>query len=271
VQHFTEPPARYSDASLVKILEEHGIGRPSTYAPTIATVIDRGYVEREERRLKPTEIAFTVTDMLVAHFPQITDYEFTAAVEGTLDEIAEGTKELIPVLHDFYDPFKKNLIEKTASVKVEKPEDIPTDELCEKCQKPLVIKTGRFGKFFACTGYPACKNTKPIFVPSGIKCPACTEGDIIERRSRYGKIFYSCSRYPDCVTAFWDKPTGELCTTCSAMMTQPLKGDPRCSNKECKTNEGRVRRTFKKKTETTESEEKPKKKTATKRKTRKTV
>ncbi len=239
VQHFTEPPARYSDASIVKALEEYGIGRPSTYAPTIATVIDRGYVERDDRRLKPTEIAFTVTDMLVAHFPQITDYEFTADIESQLDGIAEGEKELVPVLHHFYDPFKKNLIEKTKSVVAEKPADIPTDEICDKCQKPMVIKTGRFGKFLACTGYPACKNTKPIFVPSGVKCPVCNEGDIIERRSRFGKLFYSCSRYPDCKNAYWDKPTGELCTTCGAMIVQPLKGEARCSNKECKTNEGR--------------------------------
>ena len=242
VQHFTEPPARYNDATLVKILEEHGIGRPSTFAPTIATVIDRGYVEREERRLKPTEIAFTVTDMLVEHFPQITNYEFTAQMENSLDEIAEGAKEMVPVLREFYDPFKKNLVEKTASVKVEKPADVPTDEICDKCGGPMVIKVGRFGKFIACSAYPTCKNTKPILEHSDIKCIVCVEGEIVQRRSRFGKIFYSCNRYPDCKNAYWDKPTGELCTTCQAMMTQGLKGDPRCSNKECKTNEGRVKR-----------------------------
>lgn len=242
VQHFTEPPARYSDASLVKTLEEYGIGRPSTYAPTIATIIDRGYVEREDRRLKPTEIAFTVNDILVEHFPHITDYEFTAALEHQLDEIADGDKKMVPVLHAFYDPFKKNLDEKTKSVEPQKPADEPTDEVCEKCGKPMVIKTGRFGKFKACTGYPACKTTKPIVESSGVKCPVCNEGDIVQRRSRHGKIFYSCNRYPDCKNAYWDKPTGELCTTCNAMMVQPLRGAAKCSNKECKTNEGRSRR-----------------------------
>lgn len=261
VQHFTEPPARYNDATLVKVLEEHGIGRPSTYAPTIATVIDRGYVEREERRLKPTEIAFTVNDMLVEHFPQITDYEFTADLENQLDEIAEGEKEMAPVLHKFYDPFKKNLEEKIKSVKVEKPADIPTDEVCDKCGKPMVIKVGRFGKFMACSGYPACKNTKPILETSDVKCPVCGQGDIVQRRSKRGKVFYSCNRYPDCKNAYWDKPTGELCATCGAMMVQGLRGDPKCSNKECKTNggkpKGRGRFAKKKKddeVETTETE-----------------
>lgn len=242
VQHFTEPPARYNDATLVKVLEEHGIGRPSTFAPTIATVIDRGYVEREDRRLKPTEIAFTVNDMLVAHFPQITDYEFTADLENQLDEIADGDKEMVPVLRAFYTPFKKNLDEKTKSVVAEKPADVMTDEKCDKCGEFMVIKVGRFGKFMACSGYPTCKNTKAILEHSDIKCIVCGEGEIVQRRSRFGKIFYSCNRYPDCKNAYWDKPTGELCTTCQSMMTQGLKGDPRCSNKECKTNEGRVRR-----------------------------
>lgn len=240
VQHFTEPPARYSDATLVKILEEHGIGRPSTFAPTIATIIDRGYVEREEKRLKPTEIAFTVTDMMVEHFPQITDYEFTAELENQLDEIAEGEKEMVPVLRKFYDPFKKNLTEKIKSVVAQKPADEPTDEVCEKCGSPMVIKTGRFGKFMACTGYPKCKSTKPILEHSDTKCPECKEGEIVQRRSKRGKIFYSCNRYPDCKNAYWDKPTGEMCAVCGKMMVQPLRGDAKCSNKDCKTNEGKA-------------------------------
>ncbi len=240
VQHFTEPPARYNDATLVKILEEHGIGRPSTYAPTIATVIDRGYVEREERRLKPTEIAFIVNDMLVEHFPQITNYEFTADLENQLDEIADGEKEMVPVLHAFYDPFKKNLVEKIKSVVAQKAPDEPTDEVCDKCAKPMVIKVGRFGKFMACSGYPTCKNAKPIHETSDVKCPLCGEGDIVPRKSKKGKAFYSCNRYPDCKNAYWDKPTGKLCVACEAMMVQPLRGDAKCSNKECKTNEGKA-------------------------------
>lgn len=235
-QHFTEPPARYSDATLVKSLEEYGIGRPSTYAPTIATIIDRGYVERDEkRRLKPTAIALSVTDLLLEHFPVITDYEFTAQMEDSLDEIADGKKEMVPILREFYNPFKKNLIEKLETVKNIKPPDEPTDEVCVNCGKPMVIKAGRFGKFLACTGYPECKTTKPILNPVGIKCPTCQIGDIIEKRSRRGKIFYSCSRYPECKTAFWDKPNGELCTTCNSMMTVTIRGLKKCSNPECAT------------------------------------
>lgn len=237
VQHFTEPPARFSDASLVKALEEYGIGRPSTYAPTIATIIDRGYVERDERRFKPTEIAFTVNDILVEHFPHIADYEFTAELENQLDEIAEGEKKMVPVLHAFYDPFKKNLDEKTKSVEKQKPADEPTDEVCEKCGKPMVIKTGRFGKFKACTGYPTCKNTKPISQGTGVTCPACKTGEIVERHSRRGKVFYSCNTYPDCKQAYWDKPTGEACSVCGAMLVTPRANVVQCSNKECSTRE----------------------------------
>ncbi len=239
-QHFTEPPARYSDATLVKALEEFGIGRPSTYAPTIATIVDRGYVDRDDkRRLQPSPIAFTVTDLLVEHFPQITDYQFTAEMEDQLDKIADGEEQIVPVLKKFYVPFKENLLKKIESVEKLKPEDEPTDQVCEKCGKPMVIKSGRFGKFIACTGYPECKSTKPIIDASSVKCPICVEGDIIQRRSKKGKIFYSCSRYPDCKNAYWDKPTGELCTTCNSMMVQPVRGTVKCSNKECKTNEGK--------------------------------
>lgn len=245
-QHFTEPPARYSDATLVKVLEEYGIGRPSTYAPTIATVIDRGYVERDEkRRLKPTAIALVVTKLLVEHFPMIVDYEFTAHMEDDFDEIAQGEKKMGPVLADFYGPFKANLTEKFETVENMKTPDEPTDEICDKCGKPLVIKEGRFGKFKACTGYPECKNTKPILVLIGMKCPTCHEGDLIEKHTRYGKLFFSCSRYPECKGAFWDKPNGELCEVCKAPMVQPLKGKAKCSNKECSTNprsSGRGRR-----------------------------
>ena len=151
-QHFTEPPARYSDASLVKVLEEHGIGRPSTYAPTIATITERGYVERiENRRLKPTDIAFAVTDLLVAHFPQIVDTEFTAKMEAEFDTIAEGGKEWEPVIDAFYKPYAENLAAKEKEIIKKVVEDVPTDMVCEKCGKPMVIKTGRFGKFYACT------------------------------------------------------------------------------------------------------------------------
>lgn len=203
-QHFTEPPARFSDATLVKILEEHGIGRPSTYAPTISTLLDRNYVERiEGRKLKPTELAFIVTDLLVEHFPVIVDYDFTAKMEEELDNIAEGKKEWAPVIREFYEPFEKVVKQKmTELVK----EETPTDEVCEKCQKPMVIKFGRFGKFLACTGFPECRNTKQIKDNGEIaepettdeKCPTCG-ADMEVKHGRYG-AFLSCSKYPDCKT-----------------------------------------------------------------------
>jgi len=235
-QHFTEPPARYNDAALVKALEEHGIGRPSTYAPTIATIEDRGYVERDEkRRLKPREVAFVVNDLLVKHFPNIVDLSFTAQMEENFDAIARGEKQWQPVIADFYHPFKENLkIKEKEIAQKEKIPDEPTDEVCEKCGKPMVIKNGRFGKFMACSGYPECKNTKNIDVTTGVKCPKCNEGELVARRSKRGKVFYGCNRYPKCDFALWDKPTGEKCEKCGSLLTQNYKGDIKCSNKECK-------------------------------------
>ncbi len=286
-QHSTEPPARYSDATLVKALEEHGIGRPSTYAPTIATVEDRGYVERDDKkRLKPKDIAFIVNDLLVEHFPKIVDLEFTAQMEEDLDAIARGEKKWQPVIADFYHPFKENLIKKDKELNKKDLTEETTDEICEKCGKPMIIKTGRYGKFMACSSYPECKNTKKIITdgvaaepdiiaePTGekcdkcgadmvkrvgkygpfsgcsaypkckniknievkidVKCPACKEGDITERRSKRGKIFYSCNRYPQCDFALWDKPTGEKCPTCKeGLLVWGAKGKIKCSQKDC--------------------------------------
>jgi DNA topoisomerase-1 len=286
-QHSTEPPARYSDATLVKALEEHGIGRPSTYAPTIATIEDRGYVERDEKkRLKPKDIAFLVNDLLVEHFPKIVDLEFTAQMEEDLDAIARGEKEWRPVIANFYHPFKENLTKKDKELNKKDITEETTDEVCDKCGKPMIIKTGRYGKFMACSGYPECKNTKKITTagvaaepdvaaePSGekcekcgadmlkrvgkygpflgcsaypkckniknieikinVKCPACKEGDITERRSKRGKIFYSCNRYPQCDFALWDKPTGEKCLACGeGLLVWGAKGKIKCSQKNC--------------------------------------
>lgn len=202
-QHFTEPAARFSDATLVKALEEFGIGRPSTYAPTIATIEDRGYVDRDDKkRLFPSEIAYTVNDLLVAHFPQIVDFEFTAAMEEKFDAIARGEEEWRPVIAGFYTPFKENLDKKDAElVKTEE----KSDEVCQKCGKPMVIKTGRFGKFYACTGYPECKTTKPygadekaaaLAEPTDQICEKC--GAPMNRRiGRFGP-FLGCSKYPEC-------------------------------------------------------------------------
>lgn len=208
-QHFTEPPARYSDATLVKILEEYGIGRPSTYAPTIATIEDRGYIERDERkRLAPKEIAYLVNDLLVEHFPQIVDYEFTALMEENLDAIARGEKDWQPIISSFYHPFKENLDAKDEQLDKKDITEEKSDEICDKCSKPMIIKFGRFGKFLACTGYPECKNTKPLPgdtrgaaaapVPTDEKCPNCGE-PMMRRMGRFG-AFLGCSAYPKCKT-----------------------------------------------------------------------
>lgn len=207
-QHFTEPPARYSDATLVKILEEYGIGRPSTYAPTIATIEERGYIERDEKkRLQPKEIAFLVNDLLVEHFPQIVNYEFTASMEEDLDAIARGEKEWRPLIATFYFPFKENLDVKDNELQKKDITEEKTEEVCELCGKPMVIKLGRFGKFLACTGYPDCKNTKPIGEDAKVmaqvemtdeKCPNCGS-PMMRRMGRFGP-FLGCSAYPKCKT-----------------------------------------------------------------------
>jgi DNA topoisomerase-1 len=218
-QHFTEPPPRYGEASLIKALEEHGIGRPSTYAPTIATIQLRNYVfKNNNKKFEPTETGILVNDLLVKHFPEIVDIEFTARVEKNLDEIAEGVKKWVPVIKKFYAPFHKNLEKKYEEVE-KKNTDEKTDQVCEKCGKPMLIKHGRFGKFLACSGFPDCKNTKAIKEPPktiGVKCPKCMErfseeeaGDIIVRRTKKGKIFFGCSRYPDCDFASWKNPAEE--------------------------------------------------------------
>lgn len=283
-QHFTEPPARYSDATLVKALEEYGIGRPSTYAPTIATIEERGYVERDDKKkLKPKEIALLVNDLLVEHFPQVVDYQFTAQMEENLDEIARGEKDWQPIIATFYHPFKDNLDKKDSELSKKELTEEKTDEVCEKCGQPMVIKLGRYGKFLACSGYPECKNTKPfgqeekeaaaqvelsdekceqcgssmqmkrgrfgpflgcskypecknikkIEIKVDVKCPKCGEGDIVQRRSKRGKIFYGCNRYPQCDFALWDKPTGDVCPESKDLLVYGAKGMIKCSNKEC--------------------------------------
>lgn len=209
LQHFTEPPPRFSEATLVKTLEQHGIGRPSTYAPIISTIQDRGYVEKFERRyLKPTETGFLVNDILVEHFPQIVDIEFTANMEREFDEIAAGEKKWQPVIKKFYEPFAKTLEEKYQEVKKHEITET-TDELCELCGKNMVVKLGRFGKFLACSGFPECKKTKTIKQEPktiGMKCPKCVEGDIIMRFTKRKRMFYGCSRYPKCDFASWTDP-----------------------------------------------------------------
>jgi len=276
-QHFTKPPARYTEASLVKKLEAEGIGRPSTYAPTIHTVINRGYVEKDGRSLKPTDVGMVVTDLLVEHFPNIVDYQFTADMEDKLDLVEEGKMKWIPMIKEFYGPFHKNVEEKEKTLKKADIVNEESEEVCDKCGKPMVIKLGRFGKFLSCSDYPECKNAKPLHegadgepevdeakekaieglrekyknevcdkcgkplevkigrfgpflgcsaypdckniksieVKTGVKCPNCGEGDLIERRTKKGgRVFWGCNRFPKCKTASWNKPVrvegGEL-------------------------------------------------------------
>ncbi len=209
-QHFTEPPPRFSEASLIKALEENGIGRPSTYAPTMATIQDRNYVEKDgQKRLKPTEIGLMVNDLLVEHFPEIVDVQFTANMEEEFDEIAEGKREWQPVIREFYKPFAKNLAEKYEAVEKKNMVE-ETDQVCEKCGKPMVIKYGRFGKFLACSGFPECKNAKPLPKEppksTGVACPECKQGEIVERWTRKKRRFFGCARYPECKYAMWTDP-----------------------------------------------------------------
>lgn len=234
IQHFTEPPPRFSEASLIKILEKNGIGRPSTYAPTISTIQERGYVKKNEKRqLEPSEVGFIVNDMLVEHFPEIVDIQFTAKMEEELDEIAVGRTRWQPVIKEFYEPFAKHLAEKYESV--EKQEfDESTDEICEKCGKPMLIKRGRFGRFLACSGFPECKNTKNLPpVSLNITCPKCKEGEVVERSTRKGRMFYGCSLYPKCDFASWQRPNGELCPQCSSPLVHVKNGELKCSSKSC--------------------------------------
>jgi len=207
-QHFTEPPARYTEASLIKTLEENGIGRPSTYAPIISTIQDRKYVALEQKRFRPNEIGFIVTDVLIEHFPDIVDIGFTAKMEDQFDAIAEGKENWVKMLDDFYKPFEKNLDEKYKSVnKKELMVEEKTDRKCPKCSKDLVIKLGRFGRFLACSGFPDCKFTEQIVNKIGMKCPDCKDGDVIERQTRKGKKFWGCSNYPKCKWGSWNDPT----------------------------------------------------------------
>jgi len=231
LQHFTQPPPRYSEATLVKALEEQGIGRPSTYAPTIATLQARSYVTTEEKKLIPTELGTVVNDLLVEHFPRVFDIGFTSQLEDELDEIAAGERAWVPTLQAFYGPFTETLEKAEKSIERVKLKDEPSGEMCEKCGKPMVIKLGRFGKFVACSGFPECRNSKPLLEKIGVECPKCHEGDIVERRSKKGRTFFGCSRYPECDFSAWNKPVNIACPKCGAYMVEAgRKGQIRCSS-----------------------------------------
>lgn len=291
-QHFTKPPARYTEASLVKKLESEGIGRPSTYAPTISTVIDRGYIKKEKKQLMPTDLAEVVNDVLVEHFPTVVDYKFTAKMEEDLDAIADGNEKWVPIIKAFYQPFHQTITEKELTLKKSDIVNEATDEMCDKCGSKMVIKLGRFGKFLSCGNYPTCKNAKPlapqgdasggglaeeksperialekslegkkcekcgsdmaikrgrfgeflgctnyptckniqsIVISTGIRCPECEKGELIEKKTRKGgRSFYGCNKYPKCKFATWDKPL-KNCEKCKkGVVVQTKEGEEKC-------------------------------------------
>ena len=211
-QHFTQPPPRYTEASLVKALEERGIGRPSTYAPTIETIKRRGYVQSTSRRLQPTDLGVLVNDMLVEHFGDVIDYDFTATMEEELDQVEEGRLDWKKVVGDFYKPFERDLLIAEKKIEEIKMPAIEIGEACPECGRPLVRKHGRFGEFIACSGFPECKYTRPLGI--GVPCPRCKVGEVVERRSRRGRTFFGCSTYPACTFTSWDRPTDRVCPRC---------------------------------------------------------
>jgi DNA topoisomerase-1 len=286
-QHFTQPPPRFTEATLVKTLEEKGIGRPSTYAAILSTIQDRKYVHKTDSRFFPTDLGIVVNDYLVERFPELLDVSFTANMEDELDRIEEGRMKWVKVVKDFYKPFNSNLTEAIKTTGKVKPKDIPTETVCEKCGLPMVIRWGRHGRFLACSGFPKCKNTKPLegqhpaalcevssqqsneicekcgalmviksgkygkflacsrypeckntkSFSTGIKCPK-DGGDIVERRSKKGKLFWSCSNYPECKFATWYKPVSKICPKCNADLLfekRNKKGQTIlfCHKKEC--------------------------------------
>ncbi|WP_339159616.1 type I DNA topoisomerase [Paenibacillus sp. FSL W8-0186] len=219
-QHFTQPPPRYTEARLVKTLEELGIGRPSTYAPTLETIQKRGYVAIEDKKFMPTELGELIIEQMEQFFPEILDVEFTAHMEEDLDHVEEGSEDWVRVLSDFYESFEKRLEVAEEEMKEIEIEDEVSDEICEKCGKPLVYKLGRFGKFLACSGFPDCRNTKPIIKDIGVTCPKCKEGHVVERRSKKGRIFFGCNRYPECDFVSWDRPSPKPCPKCGGLLVE---------------------------------------------------
>ncbi|WP_130611794.1 type I DNA topoisomerase [Cohnella abietis] len=225
-QHFTQPPPRFTEARLVKTLEELGIGRPSTYAPTLETIQKRNYVAMEEKKFIPTELGELVIQLMEEFFPEILDAEFTANMEGDLDHVEEGTQNWVNVIGDFYKSFEVRLNFAEEEMKEIEIKDEPSDEVCDKCESPMVYKMGRFGKFLACSGFPNCRNTKPIVKDTGVHCPKCAEGQIVERRSKKGRMFYGCNLYPGCDYVSWDKPVAKPCPSCGGMMIEKkVKGE----------------------------------------------
>lgn len=233
-QHFTEPPPRYTEATLVKTLEEKGIGRPSTYAPTISTIITRGYVERNKKQLVPTELGKIVNQFMMANFTDIVNINFTAEMESRLDKVEDGEINWKQLLSEFYSPFKDTVKNAESISRIEIPVEV-SDVVCEKCGRKMVIKTGRFGKFLACPGFPECKNTKPLVEEAGVKCPKCS-GKVIIRKTKRGRKYLGCENYPKCDFMTWDMPSDRTCPKCSSFMTKKIKANAiiyKCANPEC--------------------------------------
>ncbi|MGN0457165.1 MAG: type I DNA topoisomerase [Acutalibacteraceae bacterium] len=235
-QHFTQPPARYSEASLIKALEENGIGRPSTYAPTITTITQREYVTRENKTFKPTELGEVTTKLMQERFPKIVNVKFTAQMEQDLDKVEQGQEQWVEVLDNFYGDFDKTLKkakEEMQGVKIQLKED-ETDYICELCGRRMVVKVGRYGKFIACPGYPECKNIKKFVQETGVKCPKCG-GNVIVRKTKKGRIFYGCSNYPDCDFVSWNEPVNEKCPLCGEILYKKKGKKPTlfCAKEGC--------------------------------------
>lgn len=235
-QHFTQPPARYTEASLIKALEEYGIGRPSTYAATITTITNREYVKREAKTLYPTELGEVMTNLLKERFPKIVNYKFTAQMEENLDEVEHGQEEWVELLDEFYSDFDKTLKkakEEMEGVKLQLKED-QTDIICDKCGRQMVVKVGRYGKFIACPGYPECKNVLKFVEKTGVKCPKCN-GDVIVKHTKKKRVFYGCSNYPECDFVSWNEPVNERCPQCGGILFKKKGKKPKlyCATEGC--------------------------------------
>ncbi|MBQ7953896.1 MAG: type I DNA topoisomerase, partial [Clostridia bacterium] len=234
-QHFTEPPARYTEASLIKAMEEEGIGRPSTYAPTITTILSRNYVSRKGKALHPTELGTVITELMIEYFKDIVDIEFTANMEEKLDDVEDGTIDWIKVVSDFYGPFEETLKKAEDAIGKIKIEDEVSDVPCEKCGRMMVYKMGRFGKFLACPGFPECRNAKPIIKESGANCPKCG-GKLLIKKSKRGKTYYGCEHNPTCEFMTWDTPLTQECPKCGGLLLEnKFRGKKRvyCADEKC--------------------------------------
>lgn len=244
-QHFTQPPARFSEASLIKTLEENGVGRPSTYAPTLETIQKRYYVKLAAKRFEPTELGEIVNSLIVEFFPDIVDVTFTAEMEGKLDEVEIGKEQWQKIIDEFYKPFEKELAKAETEMEKIQIKDEPAGFDCELCGSPMVIKLGRYGKFYACSNFPECHNTKAITKEIGVICPICQKGQVIERKTKRNRIFYSCDRYPECEFTSWDKPIGRTCPKSNDFLVEKkVRGGGKqvvCSNEKCDYQEEKIK------------------------------